>query len=239
VDTTVKGVVLKTTEYKDNDKLLTILTLEKGKILVKARGVKKSTSKLKAFCQSFCFADFELASSGAGYVLTGVNEIENFYNLTTNIDKFSYAFCVLELVDKICAENQEYISIFIDMLKTLQQMTKDNVDCRLVLCKFILNLLNHEGFNINLNKCSNCKSPLVSNLYFDLNRGDVLCPACKALDSIILEKSVFSALKILSGCDFNRLSTIKLSNGIIEKTLSFLVKNINFKYEIKINSIFL
>ena len=239
MDITVKGVVLKTTEYKDNDKLLTILTLEKGKILVKARGVKKSTSKLKAFCQSFCFADFELTSSGAGYVLTGVNEIENFYNLTTNINKFSYAFCVLELVDKICTENQEYISIFIDMLKTLQQMTKDDVDCRLVLCKFILSLLNHEGFNINLNKCSNCKTPLVSDLYFDLNRGDVLCPACKALDSIILEKAVFSALKILSNCDFDRLSTIKLSNAIIEKTLSFLVRSINFRYEIKINSIFL
>ena len=129
MDLTVKGVVLKTTEYKDNDKLLTILTLEKGKILVKARGVKKSTSKLKAFCQSFCFADFELVSSGAGYVLTGVNEIENFYNLTTNIDKFSYAFCVLEIIDKVCAENQEYVSIFIDCLKTLQLFLVDQKFC--------------------------------------------------------------------------------------------------------------
>ena len=70
MDTIVKGIVLKTKEYKDNDKLLTILTLEKGKILVKARGVKKSKSKLKAFCQSFCFADFELVSSSAGFVLS-------------------------------------------------------------------------------------------------------------------------------------------------------------------------
>jgi len=44
LDTKVKGIVLKSIDFKDNDKLLTILTLEKGKITVKARGVKKNTS---------------------------------------------------------------------------------------------------------------------------------------------------------------------------------------------------
>ena len=68
MDTTVKGIVLKTKDYKDSDKLVTILTLEKGKILVKARGVKKTKSKLKAFCQSFCFADFELVSSSGIFI---------------------------------------------------------------------------------------------------------------------------------------------------------------------------
>ena len=237
MDTIVKGIVLKTKEYKDNDKLLTILTLEKGKILVKARGVKKSKSKLKAFCQSFCFADFELVSSSAGFVLTGVNEIENFYNLTTDIDKFSYAFCVLEIVDKVCAENQEYVSIFIDCLKTLQQMSFENSNCKTILCKFILNLLNYEGFNLNLTKCSNYKTPLLNDLFFDLNGGEVLCPACKTYDSIPLEKAVFSSMKIISSCDFDRLSTIKISNQILDKTLNLLVKNINFKFDIKLNSI--
>lgn len=237
MDTTVKGIVLKTKDYKDSDKLVTILTLEKGKILVKARGVKKPKSKLKAFCQSFCFADFELVSSNGVYILTGVNEIENFYNLTLDIDKFSYAFCVLEIVDKICAENQEYVGVFIDCLKTLQQMNYSKSDSRLILSKFILNLLNYEGFNINLDKCSSCKTPLVSDLYFDLNRGEVLCPACKTFNSVELEKSVFSALKILSKCDYDKLETIKFSQQILDKTLSLLVKNINYKFDIKLNSI--
>ena len=237
VDTSVKGIVLKTKDYKDSDKLITILTLEKGKILVKARGVKKPSSKLKAFCQSFCFADFELVESKAGYVLTGVNEIENFYNLTLDIDKFSYAFCVLEIVDKICAENQEYVNIFIDCLKCLQQMSYGSSDCRLILSKFILNILNYEGFNVNLNKCSNCKTPLVGDLFFDLNRGEVLCSACKTFDCLELEKSVFSALKILSNCEYDKLSTVKFSSLILDKTLKLLTKNINYKFDIKLNSI--
>ena len=205
MDITVKGIVLKTQDYKDSDKLLTILTLEKGKILVKARGVKKAKSKFKAFCQSFCFAEFELVSGNGGYILTGVNEIENFYNLTADIEKFSFAFCVLELLDKICMENQEYVKVFVEALKCLQQMSYSNLNSKFCLIKFFINVLYYEGFNINLNKCTCCKTPLVSSLYFDFNKGEILCSACKTFDSIELENSVFSTLKIISGCDYEKL----------------------------------
>lgn len=238
MDTTVKGIVLKTKDYKDNDKLLTILTLEKGKILVKARGVKKAKSKLKAFCQSFCFADFELVESNGGYILSGVNEIENFYNLTTDIDKFGYAFCVLELLDKICVENQEYVSLFIESLKCLQQMSCSTLNPKMCLIKFFLNLLNYEGFNFNLNKCLNCKTPLISNVvYLDLNKGEMLCPACKTYDSIEVEKSVFSTIKIVSEYGYEKLLTVKIKENILDKAINVLVKNINYKYEIQLKSL--
>ncbi len=240
MDTTVKGIVLKTKDYKDNDKLLTILTLEKGKILVKARGVKKAKSKLKAFCQSFCFADFELVESNGVYILAGVNEIENFYNLTADIDKFSYAFCILELLDKICVENQEYVNLFIEALKCLQQMSYSSLRPKMCLIKFFLNLLRYEGFNFNLNKCLNCKTPLVSNIiYMDLNRGELLCPACKTYDSVEVEKPVLSTLKIVFECDYDKLLTVKIHENILDKTINVLVKNINYKYEIQLKSLFL
>ena len=237
MDTTVKGIVLKTQDYKDSDKLLTILTLEKGKILVKARGIKKPKSKFKAFCQSFCFADFELVASNGGFILTGVNEIENFYNLTTDIDKFNYAFCVLELLDKICVENQQYVKVFIDALKCLQQMSYSELDCRMCFIKFLINVLYYEGFNLNLNKCRCCKTPLISSLYFNFNKGEILCSACKTFDSVELEKSVFSTLKIVSDCSYDKLHTVKIKENILDKTLSMLVKNVHYKYDIKLKSL--
>ncbi len=239
MDTTVKGIVLRTKEYKDNDKLLTILTLEKGKILVKARGVKKASSKLKAYCQSFCFAEFELASSKAGYVLTGVNEIESFFDLTCDIEKFSYAFCVLELVDKVCYENQEYVSIFIDTLKCLKQMKLGEVNIKLTLCKFLLSVLSYEGFKINLNKCVTCQKPLTKNLYFNISKGEITCENCRDIDSALLENSIFSSLKILTNNSYDSLKTVKLSSSILDKLLKFLTQNIYFRYEIKLKSLIL
>ena len=43
----VRGIVVKTSDYKDNDKLINMVTFELGRITVLARGVKKNTAKLK------------------------------------------------------------------------------------------------------------------------------------------------------------------------------------------------
>ena len=237
MDTSVKGIILKTKDYKESDKLLTLLTLEKGKILVNARGVKKPKSKLKAFCQSFCFADFELTKSSNGYILTGVNQIESFFDLTCNIDKFNYAFAVLEVADKICLENQIYVDIFIDTLKCLKQMNYTEINPQLLLAKFILNILKFEGVNLNLNKCNNCKTPFVSDVYLDMKSGEVLCTACKNLDCTKLESFVFSALKILSREDYENLSTIKFSKKITDATIKLLLQNLRYKFDLYLKSI--
>ena len=39
---TVKGLIIKRTPFKENDMLLTVLTAEKGKMNVLARGLRKS-----------------------------------------------------------------------------------------------------------------------------------------------------------------------------------------------------
>ena len=237
MDTTVKGLILKSVDYKEADKLLTILTLEKGKILVRARGVKKSNSKLKAFCQSFCFADIELIDGKAGFVLSGINSIDSFFEITKDLDKFAFGFAVLEILDKICVENETYSSLFVEALKCIKTINYTKLDPRLVLCKFIIGTLNLEGFSLNLNTCSRCRTPLMSNLYFDLSSGEILCNACRTFDSIEIEKSVFSTFKILSQNDYDKLQTIKISKNILEKTLNVLTQNLTYKYEIKLNSL--
>ena len=216
MDTKVKGIVLNSKDYKESDKLLSILSLEKGKILVVAKGVKKAKSKFKAYAQPFCFANFELTGSKNGaYVLTGVNEIENFYSLTSNINKFEYAFCILEIAEKICKENVLYPRLFLEILKSLQALTDEEINEKTVLIKFILNLLNFEGVNINLNKCTSCKSVLVGDVFLDMQTCETLCTACKNTNCVKLEKSAFSTLKIISQNDYKSFKTIKLKESFL------------------------
>ena len=64
MDERVKGIVISSKDYKDNDKLLTLFTLEKGIVFAKIVGVKKPNAKLKAVKELFCFAEFDLARKG-------------------------------------------------------------------------------------------------------------------------------------------------------------------------------
>ena len=80
MDIRAKGLVVASRDIGEKDKLLTILTLEYGKLTCKARGVKAPKSKLKMQTQPFCFADFEMVKSGGNYTLTGGNIIDSFFD---------------------------------------------------------------------------------------------------------------------------------------------------------------
>ena len=52
------GLVLRETEYKDADKLLTVLTKDRGKLTFRARGVRSRSSRLKSGCQLLAYSEF-------------------------------------------------------------------------------------------------------------------------------------------------------------------------------------
>nr|WP_268477444.1 DNA repair protein RecO [Bacillus atrophaeus] len=52
--TKCEGIVLRTNDYGETNKIVTLLTREHGKIGVMARGAKKTNSRLSAVSHLFC-----------------------------------------------------------------------------------------------------------------------------------------------------------------------------------------
>ena len=57
---TVRGIVLRVTDYNDRDAILTLLSQDQGKLTVKARGLRRKNSPLIAPCQLLAFGEFTL-----------------------------------------------------------------------------------------------------------------------------------------------------------------------------------
>ena len=84
----VRGIVVKTSDYKDNDKLVNIVTFELGRITVLARGVKKNTAKLKYAAEVFNFGEYMLAKKSNMYTMTECVQIDAFSSITQDIDTY-------------------------------------------------------------------------------------------------------------------------------------------------------
>ena len=95
-DIKVNALMLRAVDYLENDKILTLLTAERGKITAGIKGVRKAGAKLKFAAQPFCFAEYVLAGRGGRYTVTQASEGESFYELRCNIDKFYAASAVCE-----------------------------------------------------------------------------------------------------------------------------------------------
>ena len=61
---TTKGLVIRTVDWRDSDRLLTVLTEDYGKITVSAPGVRRRTSKLGGAGQLFAYCQYSLYEKG-------------------------------------------------------------------------------------------------------------------------------------------------------------------------------
>ena len=52
------GVVIKTQDYKENDKLVWLYTSEHGKVSTIARGAKRSRSKFLSITLQLCYGEY-------------------------------------------------------------------------------------------------------------------------------------------------------------------------------------
>ena len=68
---TTNALVLREVNYKESDKILTLLTEEKGKLTVSARGCRKKDSPISSACQLLSWAEFTLYEFRGMWAVSG------------------------------------------------------------------------------------------------------------------------------------------------------------------------
>ena len=236
MDIRTKGIVLSSRDYGEKDKLLTLLTLEYGKITCKARGVKAPKSKLKMQAQPFCFADFELVKTGNNYTLTGGNIIDNFFDIVSNIDKFEYGYAMLEVLDKVCKEDEDNSPTFVLGLKCLKNLCYGEVSASLLFLFFLLNIFKLQGFELNTKECLSCRTKFMGETYLDFESGEIVCKTCKNMDSMPIPPAVFNCLRIINSAEEVELKNIKFKEEYVVSSNILLKKNFENKFMCKLKS---
>ena len=95
----VKGIVIREVTYKDNDKIITILTDTLGKVSVIAKGAKKTNSPYLASSQYLVYSEFVLYQNTGYYYLNSASVINTFYNVRVDLDKLQIAFELTKMIN--------------------------------------------------------------------------------------------------------------------------------------------
>ena len=102
----VNGIVISYTDYRDNDRMLTLFTVERGRIDCKARNCRKPTAPLLACAQPFVYGEYTLFFSNDRATVNNCDIKESFYALREDPDRFMIASAVVRL----CLFGQYYTS---------------------------------------------------------------------------------------------------------------------------------
>ena len=100
----VNGITLFGVNYRESDKILTLFTIEKGKIGAAARGVRKANAKMKQIAESFCFSEAVISEKSGRRTITEINSFDSFYPVRTDINKYYAGNCALEFTNAFLPE---------------------------------------------------------------------------------------------------------------------------------------
>src|SRR3990172_7005449 len=93
-----KGIILRRRNVGEADRLYSILTVGRGKIFAKARGVRRVTSKQSGHLEPFYVTSFLLISPQGTHIIGQALVEESFPSIHGNLEKIGLASRLVELV---------------------------------------------------------------------------------------------------------------------------------------------
>jgi DNA repair protein RecO (recombination protein O) len=143
----VEGIVLRRRNLGEADRILTILSKESGKISVKAPGVRRIPSRRSSHVELLNFSQFTLygSSKSAMPIVTEAQTLEDFSEVKKDLHKIGQALYICELINGLCADNQENMKVFFQLKSVLTDLCK-TMDAQSLIKKFEKDLLMELGF---------------------------------------------------------------------------------------------
>ena len=119
-----EGVVLKTKEIGEADRLVTIFTRRLGKLTAIAKGVRRINSRRSGSLEPATQAIFFFSRGHTWDILTQVQLINSFPATRHNLSRITQTYQILEIIYLLTPEHQEHQDIYellVDTLTCLSQ----------------------------------------------------------------------------------------------------------------------
>ena len=141
----LKGMVLKHGPVGDYDWVVTILTLERGKITAFARGARKPNSHLAGVVEPFCFGTFKMFAGRTAYNIAEADILNYFEGFRRNLEAACYGTFFLELADYYTRENSDETELLGLLYLSLRALEKESLSNSLVRCIYEIRALAISG----------------------------------------------------------------------------------------------
>jgi len=214
-----EAIVLRQRRLGEADRILTLFTPGYGKMDAKAKGVRKTTSRMSGHLQPLTRCLVQLAQGHISDVITGCDTLESFQKLRDDLQRLSRALYAAELIDRITPERSPGFAAYRLLLETLRRLERaESVD--LVLRYFEMRLMDHAGFRPELGRCVGCGSALQPEQnHFAPQSGGAVCRACVPgmLGARPLTLEGLKVLRLLQRGTYNDIARLKMPAALAQE----------------------
>lgn len=222
------AIVLKADDYGDYDRNLTMLSINRGLIKARIKGVKKPKAKLAYASFPFALGEYLFVKTGNSFnTIINCNFVDNFLDLTYDINKYYAGSAILEVTRLIAKENQPCTGLFVSLLKVLQDLAYSNKNVLSLLTKYLLDSLEFCGLAVRLDV--NLTFDKQSFFNYDLG----LVTNTQTEDCIMLNESDVNGFALLLSGDETIIDeSVKTSKNLLKLITNYFETKIDERFEV-------
>lgn len=211
---TTKGVILKEITIGSDDKLITILTKDCGKITAYVKNTKRLKTKFASSTDLLCYSTFVIFKSKDKYYINSAESENVFFDIRTDIEKLALASYFAEVTCDVVNENESGEEFLRLMLNSLYFIEKGAYPLEQIKSVFELRGLSITGFMPDIVACNGCGTYEEDIMYFSYATGKIHCENCKGeLTSYIkINKNVLYAMRYICYSKFEKVFSFSMSN---------------------------
>jgi len=161
-----EGIIIKRRNFGESDRILSVLTRNYGKIQVRAPGVRKITSRRSSHIEllNLTYLTLYRGSHWSLPIVTEAQAQEEFLPIKKTLRKVGLAYYICELIDSLCAQNQENRKTFFLTRETLFALCHKESIASSIIVNFEDELLVALGFLPRQHKLADRRSFIESIL---------------------------------------------------------------------------
>ena len=222
---TVTGMVLSATPVGEYDKRVVILTKERGKAAVFARGARRPNSPLAGMVNPFSFGEFTVYEGRTSYTMVSASISNYFAELREDIEGAYYGFYFLDIANYYAKEGNYETELLKLLYQTFRALLKPSIPNRLIRYIFELKTISINGEAPQVFQCVVCgknDQPAV----FSVRRRGLVCERCGQgiSDGVRLYPSTLHTLQYIVSTPVEKLYTFTVSETVLRE-LGIVVGN--------------
>ena len=235
-----EAVVLRKVDYGEADRILTLLTRERGKVAAIAKSVRRSKSRMAGQLDVFAHGTVLLAEGKSMDVVTQFQRITENSALGSDLKRAAVASVVAEVADKIMEERHPAPEMFALVVEALRHLSDREVAPLLELADFLARVLSELGYTPEVNRCARCGGSLGEDgLSFSALAGGVVCRDCGHHDHggrLVTSRTV-KILRVLAAGDRDLFFRLRLDAEDIQAVESVLEAQLEHHLDRQLKSI--
>jgi DNA repair protein RecO (recombination protein O) len=184
-----QALVLSSSPLNEQDKLVSLLTVERGLLRGVAPGAAKIKNRFGSLLELFTEGEFHYYwREDRDLVTLSKGEIrKSYFPVVSAAENVFYFYIVAEIVLKFMQPDHRDTRIY-NLLKAVLQAREDGLAMDWLLLYFLVWLLRSEGLLFNPRRCANCGAGGLDRAWLRSDYRGLLCPACRTGELLALDR---------------------------------------------------